>query len=93
MGSAQRETWNSIFSESKPFIKTGRLSSFNRLVYLLIRNRKSKINNHMLYTIAIVFLVLWGLGLISSYTMGGFIHILLVCAIVMVLVRFIQGRR
>jgi hypothetical protein len=47
----------------------------------------------MLYTIAIVFLVLWGLGLISSYTMGGFIHILLVCAIVMVLVRFIQGRR
>jgi len=47
----------------------------------------------MLYTIAIVFLVLWGLGLISSFTMGGFIHILLVCAIVMFLVRLIQGRR
>ena len=47
----------------------------------------------MLYTIAIVLLVLWLLGLISSYTMGGFIHILLVIAIVMVLLRLIQGRR
>jgi hypothetical protein len=47
----------------------------------------------MLYTIAIVLLVLWALGLVSSYTMGGFIHILLVCAIVMFLVRLIQGRR
>jgi len=47
----------------------------------------------MLYTIAIVLLVLWILGLVSSYTMGGFIHILLVCAIVMFLVRLIQGRR
>jgi hypothetical protein len=47
----------------------------------------------MLYTIAIVLLVLWALGLVSSYTMGGFVHILLVCAIVMFLVRFIQGRR
>jgi hypothetical protein len=47
----------------------------------------------MLYTIAIVLLVLWVLGLVSSYTMGGFIHILLVCAIVMFLVRLIQGRR
>jgi len=47
----------------------------------------------MLYTIAIVLLVLWALGLVSSYTMGGFIHILLVCAIVMFLVRIIQGRR
>ena len=47
----------------------------------------------MLYTIAIVLLVLWALGLVSSYTMGGLIHILLVCAIVMFLVRLIQGRR
>jgi hypothetical protein len=47
----------------------------------------------MLYTIAIVLLVLWALGLVSSYTMGGLIHILLVCAIVMFLVRIIQGRR
>ena len=47
----------------------------------------------MLETIAIILLVLWALGLVSSYTMGGFIHILLVVAIVVVLVRVIQGRR
>jgi hypothetical protein len=47
----------------------------------------------MLYTIAIVLLVLWALGLVSSYRMGGFIHILLVVAVVMFLVRIIQGRR
>ncbi|HUX82128.1 MAG TPA: lmo0937 family membrane protein [Halothiobacillus sp.] len=47
----------------------------------------------MLETIAIILLLLWGLGLVSSYTMGGFIHILLVVAIVIILVRVIQGRR
>lgn len=47
----------------------------------------------MLYTLAIVLLVLWALGLVTSYTMGGFIHILLVIAVVMVLVNFITGRR
>lgn len=47
----------------------------------------------MMWTIAMVLLVLWLLGLVSSYTMGGFIHILLVIAIVVVLVRIIQGRR
>ena len=47
----------------------------------------------MLWTIAIILMVLWLLGLVSSYTMGGFIHILLVVAIVVVLVRIIQGRR
>ena len=47
----------------------------------------------MLWTIAVILLVLWLLGLVSSYTMGGFIHILLVIAIVVVLVRIIQGRR
>lgn len=45
----------------------------------------------MLYTVAVVMLVLWLLGLISSYTMGGFIHILLVIAIVVLLVRLIRG--
>jgi hypothetical protein len=45
----------------------------------------------MLYTIAVVLIVLWVLGLVSKATMGGFIHILLVIAIVMVLVRLIQG--
>ena len=47
----------------------------------------------MLYTIAVVLLVLWALGLVSSYTIGGFIHILLVVAVVMVLVNLIQGRK
>lgn len=47
----------------------------------------------MLETIAIVLLLMWILGLVSSYTVGGFIHILLVVAIVVVLIRVIQGRR
>jgi len=47
----------------------------------------------MLYTIAVILLVMWLLGLVTSYTMGGFIHILLVVAIVMVLVNLITGRR
>ncbi|MFV8749204.1 lmo0937 family membrane protein [Nannocystaceae bacterium ST9] len=47
----------------------------------------------MLMTIAIVLLVLWALGMVTSYTVGGFIHILLVVAVIVVLVRVIQGRR
>ena len=47
----------------------------------------------MLYTIAVVLLVLWALGLVSSYTMGGFIHVLLVVAVIVVLLRIIQGRK
>ncbi len=47
----------------------------------------------MLWTIAVVLIILWLLGFVSSYTMGGFIHILLVIAIVVILVRIIQGRR
>ena len=47
----------------------------------------------MLYTIAVVLLALWLLGLVSSYTLGGFIHILLVIAVVMILVNLISGRK
>lgn len=47
----------------------------------------------MLWTIAVVLLVLWLLGLVSSYTLGGFIHVLLVVALVVFLVGIIQGRR
>jgi hypothetical protein len=47
----------------------------------------------MLYTIALVLLVLWVLGPVSSYTLGGFIHLLLVIAVVMLLVQLISGRR
>lgn len=46
----------------------------------------------MLYTLAVLLVVGWLLGLVSSYTMGGFLHILLVVAVIMVLVRLIQGR-
>jgi hypothetical protein len=47
----------------------------------------------MLWTICVVLLVLWALGMVSSYTMGGFIHILLVLAVIVLLIRVIQGRR
>ena len=47
----------------------------------------------MLWTIAVILCVLWALGLVTSYTMGGFIHILLVIAVVMVLINLISGRR
>ena len=47
----------------------------------------------MLWTIAVILMVLWLLGFVSSYTMGGLIHVLLVIAIVVILIRVIQGRR
>jgi Family of unknown function (DUF5670) len=47
----------------------------------------------LLWTIAVVLVILWLLGLVSSYTLGGYIHILLVLAIVVILIRVIQGRR
>lgn len=47
----------------------------------------------MLWTIAVILVVLWALGLVSSYTLGGFIHLLLVLAIIIVVIRIIQGRR
>lgn len=47
----------------------------------------------MLYTIAVVLIILWLLGLVSSYTMGGFIHILLVIALIMIIVNLISGKK
>jgi len=47
----------------------------------------------MLFTIAVILLVMWALGLVSSYTMGGFVHLLLVAAIVLALVQLVSGRR
>jgi Family of unknown function (DUF5670) len=58
-----------------------------------LSNKPSKKGNPMLWTIAVVLLLLWGLGMVSSYTLGGFIHILLVLAVVTVLIRLITGRR
>jgi len=48
---------------------------------------------NLLWTVAVVLLVLWALGLVTSYTMGGFVHLLLVIAVVVVLISIIQGRR
>lgn len=47
----------------------------------------------MLWTIAVILIVLWLLGFVSSYTMGGFIHILLVIAVIVIIIRLIQGRK
>ena len=47
----------------------------------------------MLYTIAVILLVLWLLGLVSSYTMGGFIHLLLVVAVIVIILQLISGRK
>jgi len=47
----------------------------------------------MLWTVAVILIVLWALGLVSSYTMGGFVHILIVLAIVVIAINIIQGRR
>jgi Family of unknown function (DUF5670) len=55
--------------------------------------RTARRNTLMLETVAVVLLLLWALGLVTSYTLSGFIHILLVAAVVIVLVRVIQGRR
>jgi hypothetical protein len=51
------------------------------------------LENTMLETVAVLLIVLWALGLVSSYTLGGFIHILLVLAVVVIAIRLIQGRR
>ena len=56
-------------------------------------SKANKKENHMLWTVAVVLLLLWALGLVSGYTMNGFVHVLIVLAIVAVLVRIITGRR
>jgi len=60
--------------------------------YVAARRPLNK-ENEMLEAIAVILLVLWLLGLVSSYTLGGFIHLLLVLAIIVILLRVIQGRR
>ncbi len=60
---------------------------------LAAAKKPSRKENHMLWTVAVILIVLWALGLVSSYTMGGFIHILLVLAIIVVLLNVFRGRR
>jgi len=62
-----------------------------RTVYTFVTSRVWRTS--MLETVAILLVVLWGLGLVSSYTLGGFIHILLVLAVIAIAIRLIQGRR
>ena len=61
-----------------------------QMVSIIQHNRKGTI---MLYAIAVVLVVLWLLGMVSSYTMGGFIHVLLVIAVIAILYRIISGRK
>jgi hypothetical protein len=62
------------------------------LLYIYVRKVSGRVDE-MLWTIFVVLLVLWLLGLVSSYTMGGFIHILLVLALVVLVIQLISGRR
>jgi hypothetical protein len=57
------------------------------------RTPRSEPENPMLYTVIVVLLVLWALGLVTSYTMGGVIHLLLVVALVIIIVNFLRGRK
>jgi hypothetical protein len=63
----------------------------NNVVNKMTNNARKE--SDMLWTIAVILLVFWALGLVSSYTLGGFIHLLLILAIIVVLIRVIQGRR
>jgi hypothetical protein len=56
-------------------------------------SRTTKKVHSMLYTIAVILLILWALGLVTSYTLGGFVHILLVVAVIMIVVNLLSGRR
>jgi hypothetical protein len=69
-------------------IKIGFMLEFQHFIGFVFQERLI-----MLYTIAVVLIILWLLGLVTSYTLGGFIHILLVIAIVVVLLRVITGRK
>jgi hypothetical protein len=70
------------------------LNKWGRLIptwQLTLLNKELSVD--ILWTIAVILLILWALGLVTSYTIGGFIHILLVIAIIVILIRIIQGRR
>jgi len=82
-------------------VNAGSIVAHENWSYLLLSSFSGRILNtgaakgglNMLWTIAVVLIILWLLGFVSNYTMGGFIHILLVIAIVVVLIRVIQGRK
>jgi len=83
------------FYSSIPFPLGGTMYSAFCRAALLLRTKNEyckKEDRHMLWTIFVILLVLWLLGMVSSYTLGGYIHILLIVAIVVLLIRVIQGR-
>ena len=63
------------------------------MTILIMKQLTSNAEVHMLEMIAVVLVMLWLLGIITSYSLGGFIHILLVIAVVVIVIRFLQGRR
>jgi hypothetical protein len=60
---------------------------------LTAQDEKEKTSMDLLWTVAVILVILWLLGLVTSFTLGGFVHILLVLAIIVILIRVIQGRR
>jgi hypothetical protein len=82
-----------MYSEGPAHPRRSRDWSPPDLAWRLLNRHSIEKGVPMLWTIFVILLVLWLLGMVSSYTMGGFIHILLVVAIVVVLIRVIQGRR
>jgi hypothetical protein len=73
------------------FVQTRRVVVPTTALLVTASSKGTKIM--LLYTIAVIFLIAWGVGLITAHTMGGFLHLLLVVAVVLVLVRIIVGRR
>jgi hypothetical protein len=69
------------------------LSSFGKCANLMFGLTRATEHSDMLWTIFVILLVLWLLGLVTSYTFGGFVHILLVLAVVVLVIRLLQGRR
>ena len=82
---------------NRKVLKSGAVANCKPMCALWLESfaarNKLKEKRRMLYTIALVLIIAWLLGIVSSYTLGGFIYILLVVAIIMILVRLIQGRK
>jgi hypothetical protein len=91
---------DSFISKDQVSTKAGRLQKWRRCAPSVaparrLQRRRCRFvkGKTMLYTIVVILLVLWLLGLVSSYTLGGFIHVLLVIAVVVLLLQLISGRR
>jgi hypothetical protein len=91
IGGPKAYTWN--FSNSRFLATALALSASKLLTRLLTLDENLNCEGDMLWTLFVILLVLWLLGVVSSYTMGGFIHILLVLALVALVFQLITGRR